>query len=100
VIENMVARDGLEPPPPACSGLASAIRIYLNPFGFITFQPSKPPDYWNHNGTRIGTTLQFTLRDSQVHPTLPIPYLQAAKPVIKGCRFHRANICVLRRRII
>jgi hypothetical protein len=26
--------------------------------------------------------------------------LQAAKPVIKGCRFHRANICVLRRRII
>jgi len=36
VIENMVARDGIEPPTPAFSGLATAAFISLIPFSLTS----------------------------------------------------------------
>ena len=44
VIENMVARDGVEPPTPAFSGLASPIAINLD----YKYLPSESPSETDH----------------------------------------------------
>jgi hypothetical protein len=46
----MVARDGIEPPTPAFSGLASAKAIMLILRGLAQLKATFRPVYWTHNG--------------------------------------------------
>ncbi len=50
---SVVARDGIEPPTPAFSGLNSfkAIRFILKDEAASVSR--KPPVYWDSNGTRL-----------------------------------------------
>ena len=43
MLENMVARDGIEPPTPAFSGWHSAALIFLIPFVLVAMLLSIPP---------------------------------------------------------
>jgi hypothetical protein len=52
VLYFVVARDGIEPPTPAFSGLDTAILISLISLRLLATLATFPPTYWNNNGTK------------------------------------------------